>query len=169
MLIWRVLFASFSLFSGNNKALSFFPPPPSPVIPAADKQADRAPWSRHDSPTAKIYHFRWCVSCRGLSPSYTHSHTTTAHKINTHTLVPSGEINFTGSHGELWFPGAPHALCRRRRSLHTTWLLTLHHYRGQRTSNPSLQEEEEEEEEEGWGCSIPRLQRYRREARLAPF
>lgn len=81
-----------------------------------------------------------CLLSRSL-PSYTHTHTTTTHKNKYTPLVPSGEINFTGSHGELWFPGAPHALCRRRRFLHTAWLLTLHHYRGQRTSNPSLQQE----------------------------
>jgi len=47
-----------------------------------------------------------------LLPSYTH--TITTHKYKYTPLVPSGKINFTGSHSELWFPGAPHALCRRR-------------------------------------------------------
>lgn len=44
---------------------------------------------------------------------------TTSHKNKYTPLVPCGEINFTGSHGELWFPGAPHALCRRRWFLQT--------------------------------------------------
>ncbi len=98
-------------------------PPPSPVVPPVDREADRAPWSRHNRPTTGIYHFRWSVSCRSRSPpthTHTHTHThsqkTTTHKNKYTPPAPSGEINFTGSHGELWFPGAPHALCRRRRS-----------------------------------------------------
>lgn len=101
-----------------------------------------------------------CLLLR-LLPSYTHTHTGTTHKYKYTPLVPSGEINFTGSHGELWFPGAPHALCRRRWFLHTTWLLTRHHYRGQGTSNPSLQQE-------GGGSSLPRLQRHWRGACFIP-
>lgn len=58
------------------------------VIPALDRQADRAPWSWHNRLTAEIYHFRWCVYCRGRSPpAHTHMHTPHIN-INTHHWSP---------------------------------------------------------------------------------
>lgn len=85
-------------------------------------------------PTAGIYHFRWRASCRSRS---TPTHITHNHDTNNYTPpAPSGEINFTGSHSELRFPGAAHAVCRPRRFLHTAWLLTLHHYGGSEDQQP---------------------------------
>lgn len=109
-------------------------------------------------PTAGIYHFRWRASCRSRSPP---THITHNHNTNNYTPpAPSGEINFTGSHSELRFPGAAHAVCRPRRFLHTAWLLTLHHYGGSEDQQPLAAAGE------GGGallhCSIQTLPTYRR-------
>lgn len=111
---------------------------PSLFLPSAPLllkgRADSSPWSQHNSPTAGIYHFRWCDSCRSRSPP---THITHNHNTNSYTpLAPSGEIGFIGLHRELWFPGAPHAVCRLRRFLNTVWLLTLHHYGGSEDHQP---------------------------------